>query len=80
MLLVLRQRLPPESGTLLGTPDSAEKDLMPAALLGDAELIVDEVTFIDREAMSVTTAGGETIGYDLPPCFKGDTCRRHQGG
>ena len=35
---------------------------MPAALLGDAELIVDEVTSIDREAKSVTTAEGETIG------------------
>jgi len=47
---------------IMRTLDSAEKDVMPAALLGDAELIVDEVTSIDREAKSVTTAEGETIG------------------
>jgi NADH oxidase (H2O2-forming) len=49
---------------IMGTLGSAEKDVMPAALLGDAELIIDEVTSIDREAMSITTAGGEVIGYD----------------
>jgi len=49
---------------IMGTLGSADKDVMPTALLGDAELIVDEVTSIDREAKSVTTAGGETIGYD----------------
>ncbi|MBW2118172.1 MAG: FAD-dependent oxidoreductase [Deltaproteobacteria bacterium] len=49
---------------IMGTFGSAEKDVMPVALLGDAELIIDEVTSIDREAMSVTTAGGEIIGYD----------------
>ena len=49
---------------IMGTLGSAEKDVMPAALLGDAELVVDEVTSIDREAKSVTTAGGETISYD----------------
>jgi len=49
---------------IMGTLGSAEKDVMPVALLGDAELIIDEVTSIDREAMSVTTAGGEIIGYD----------------
>jgi NADH oxidase (H2O2-forming) len=49
---------------IMGTLGSAEKNVMPAALLGGAELIVDEVTSIDREAKSVTTAGGDTIGYD----------------
>jgi NADH oxidase (H2O2-forming) len=49
---------------IMGTLGSADKNVMPVALLGDAELIVDEVTSIDREAKSVTTAGGETIGYD----------------
>ena len=49
---------------IMGTLGSAEKDVMPVALLGDAELIVDEVTSIDRGTKSVTTAGGETIGYD----------------
>ncbi|MCK4771776.1 MAG: FAD-dependent oxidoreductase [Candidatus Latescibacteria bacterium] len=49
---------------ILETLGSVEKNVMPTALLGDAELIVDEVTSIDREAKSVTTAGGEIIGYD----------------
>jgi NADH oxidase (H2O2-forming) len=49
---------------IMGTLGSADKDVMPATLLGDAELIIDEVTSIDREAKSVATAGGETIGYD----------------
>jgi len=49
---------------IMGTLGSAQKDVMPVALLGDAELIIDEVTAIDREAMSVTTARGEIIGYD----------------
>jgi len=49
---------------IMGTLGSAEKDVMPVTLLGDAELIVDNVTSVDREAKSVTTAGGETIGYD----------------
>lgn len=48
---------------IMGTLDSAEKDVMPAALLGDADLVIDEVTSIDRRAKSLTTAGGETIGY-----------------
>jgi len=49
---------------IMGTLGSAEKDVIPAAILGDAELIVDEVTSINRESKKVTTAGGETIGYD----------------
>jgi NADH oxidase (H2O2-forming) len=35
---------------IMGTLGSAEKNVMPATLLGDAELIVDQVTSIDREA------------------------------
>jgi NADH oxidase (H2O2-forming) len=49
---------------IMGTLGSADKNVMPVTLLGDAELIVDEVTSIDSQAKSVTTAGGETIGYD----------------
>ncbi len=49
---------------IMGTLGSAEKNVMPTALLGNAELIIDEATSIDREAKTVTTAGGETIGYD----------------
>jgi NADPH-dependent 2,4-dienoyl-CoA reductase/sulfur reductase-like enzyme len=49
---------------IMGTLGSAEKNVMPKALLGDAELIVDEVTSIDREVKSVATAGGETISYN----------------
>lgn len=49
---------------IMGTLGSAEKNIMPDTLLGNAELLIDEVTSIDRGAKSVTTAGGETIGYD----------------
>jgi NADH oxidase (H2O2-forming) len=48
---------------IIGTLESIEKNVMPDALLKDAELIVDEVTSINREAKTVTTAGGETIAY-----------------
>jgi len=48
---------------IMGTLGSAEKDVMPVSLLGDAELMIDEVTSIDRGAKSVTTAEGEIIGY-----------------
>ncbi len=46
-----------------GTLGSIEKNLMPDTILGDTELMIDEVTSIDRKAKSVSTAGGETIGY-----------------
>ena len=49
---------------IMGTLGSADKNVMPVSLLGDAELVVDQVTSIDRETKTVTTAGGETIGYD----------------
>ena len=48
---------------IFGTLGSPDKNLMPDALLGDAELIVDEATAIDRSSQTVSTAGGETIGY-----------------
>jgi NADH oxidase (H2O2-forming) len=49
---------------IMGTLESIDKNVMPDALLGNAELIVDEVISIDRGVKSVTTAGGETIVYD----------------
>ena len=48
---------------IIGTLESIEKNVLPDALIGDAELIIDEVTSIDRNSKTVTTAGGETIGY-----------------
>jgi NADH oxidase (H2O2-forming) len=49
---------------IMGTLGSAEKNVIPDTLLGGAELMIGEVTSIDRGAKSVTTAGGEAIGYD----------------
>ena len=51
---------------IFGTVGSPEKNLIPDALLSKngIDLIVDEATSIDREAKTVTTAGGETIGYE----------------
>jgi len=49
---------------IVGTLGSVEKNLLPDALLGDTELIVDEVTSINRDARTLDTAGGESIGYD----------------
>jgi len=49
---------------IMGTLGSADKNVIPVAMLGDAELVVDQVASIDREAKRVTTAGGEAIGYD----------------
>jgi len=48
---------------IMGTLESIEKNVMPDALLGDTELIIDEVTSINRGVKTVTTAGGEIIGY-----------------
>jgi NADH oxidase (H2O2-forming) len=48
---------------IMGTLESIEKNVMPDALLGDTELIIDEVTSINRGEKTVTTAGGEIIGY-----------------
>ncbi len=49
---------------IFGTLGSAEKNLIPDGAIGDAELVIDEVTSIDRESQRVTTAGGRNIGYD----------------
>ena len=49
---------------IMGTLSSPEKDVMPVSLLGDAELMIDEVISIDRGAKSITTGKGENIGYD----------------
>jgi len=49
---------------IMGTLGSAEKDVMPTKLLGNAELVIDEVTAINRKTKSVTTAGGESFDYD----------------
>ncbi|MBE9500803.1 MAG: FAD-dependent oxidoreductase [Chloroflexi bacterium] len=48
---------------IFGTLGSPDKNLMPDTVLGDAELMVDEATGIDRSSQTVSTAGGETIGY-----------------
>ena len=48
---------------IFGTLGSTDKNLLPDALLGDAGLIVDEAIAIDRSLQTVTTAGGESIGY-----------------
>jgi len=49
---------------IIGTLGSVEKNVMPDTLLGDAELMIDEVTSINREAKTVSTAAGESIGYE----------------
>jgi NADH dehydrogenase FAD-containing subunit len=36
---------------------SPEKNLIP-------DIVLDEVTSIDREAKTVSTVGGDTLGYD----------------
>jgi len=50
---------------IFGTLDSPEANLIPnTAVTGSgAELIVDRVTALDREAHTITTQGGQTIGY-----------------
>ncbi len=51
---------------IFGTVGSTDNNLIPDAALSKngIDLIVDEVTSIDREAKTVATAGGETIGYE----------------
>jgi NADH oxidase (H2O2-forming) len=51
---------------IFGTLGSPEKNLMPDPALAknDVELIVDRVTEIDREAKTIATIGGQTIGYE----------------
>ena len=51
---------------IFGTIGSPDKNIVPDALLSNngIELMVDEVTSVDRAARTLTTAGGETIGYE----------------
>jgi len=51
---------------IFGTVGSPEKNLIPDAVLTQhqIDLLVDEVTGIDRENACVSTAGGDTIAYD----------------
>jgi NADH oxidase (H2O2-forming) len=51
---------------IFGTLGSADKNLIPdKAVTGNgATLIVDEATVLDREGHTVTTAEGQTVGYD----------------
>jgi NADPH-dependent 2,4-dienoyl-CoA reductase/sulfur reductase-like enzyme len=50
---------------IFGTLGSPEKNLMPDPALAknNVDLIIDRVTGIDKEARTVSTEGGETIGY-----------------
>jgi len=51
---------------IFGTVGSPDKDLIPDTVLEkhSIDLLIAEVTEIDREKQVVTTAAGETIGYD----------------
>ena len=51
---------------VFGLVGSPEGNLIPDGVLGANEIqfLIDEVTEIDREGRTVTTAGGETVGYD----------------
>lgn len=48
---------------IFGTLRAIDKNVMPDAMLGNAELIIDEVKAIDRAAQKISTAGGKVIGY-----------------
>ena len=69
MLAVIRRedKVPVPCGIpyVFGTLDSPDQNLIPdTAVTGNgAELILDRATAIDREAHTVTTQGGQTIGY-----------------
>lgn len=49
---------------IFGTLGSTEKNILSDALLGDAELIIDEVVSIDRQTRNIVTAGGNAVGYE----------------
>jgi len=51
---------------IFGTVGSPEKNLIPDTVLSNnnIDLIIDEVTFIDKAAKILTTAKGETFNYD----------------
>ena len=69
VLLVRREQqvlIPCGIPYIFGTVNGPENDLIPDAVLDKnaIEFIVDEATGIDREAQTIETAGGETIGYE----------------
>lgn len=51
---------------IFGTVGSPEKNIMPDKLLSGSniDLIIDEVTSIDKQAKTVATASGKSIGYE----------------
>ena len=51
---------------IFGTVGSPDKNVMPDALLSNngIELMVDEVTSVDRASKTLTTKGGEVVGYE----------------
>jgi len=49
---------------IYGTLGAVESNIMPDTILGDAELMVDEVVSIDRDSQVVLTKGGKAIGYN----------------
>lgn len=51
---------------IFGTLESAEDDLIPESVLekNNIELMVDEVTSINKGARTATTASGETVAYE----------------
>lgn len=49
---------------IFGTLGAVDKNVVPDAILGESELIVDEVTAIDRGTKTVSTAGARTTSYD----------------
>lgn len=51
---------------IFGTVGALEKNLIPDALLSktNIDLIIDEVTSIDREAKMVSTVTGKSVGYE----------------
>jgi NADH oxidase (H2O2-forming) len=51
---------------ILGTLGSPDKNVIPDTMLSSngIELMIDEVTSVDKEAKTLTTAGGENVGYE----------------
>ncbi len=51
---------------IFGTVGSPDKNVIPDALLSNngVELMVDEVTSVDRASKTLTTKGGEVVGYE----------------
>ncbi|MDY6907795.1 MAG: FAD-dependent oxidoreductase [Chloroflexota bacterium] len=50
---------------IFGTVGTPDKNVIPDTLLSNngIELLLDEVTSVDRDAKQISTAGGETVGY-----------------